>query len=588
MVRAWPIAGLVAASGLLATGLHAAGLLTAGALQDTWPVGRARVGIRTWSPDPISAGPSQATSGPIVIDGVFEEWNRVPVLVSDPMDAPGAAVDFGQVKAAHDDEAVYLLIDLGRALNAQAAPGAISLIFDTDANPRTGGEMSGLGGADLVVDLSPPYGVGGFPPGIGVGVRMATAAGAGATAQTGVPDGGETGASDGARAAFEPTDSYEVGFTYAPKFTSRMIELRLERSPVGAWSGFGDTGYSAKIVFTDSTGVVRDEVGPFNYRMASLRPRQAAAVDADPLARASPASFRVLSWNVSGWNMLEQTEVFRRIIAAAEPDLLLLDEVAPGLSADSVRTLLFGRGQARAEAWTVAYGTAGGRQRGVIAVRGGELEPAPGLARVEYPADLTNRLAGSRPRGFGGTRDGVPASGGVVQLSGRRLLAVTVDLQCCGNGAQTPEETIRLAEAGALASSIRAELASGGLQVDAVVVAGDLNLVGSVQPLALLASGSDLDGSDLAVAHPLDPRGLTDATWSGVLAARAFPPGRLDFLLYSDASLDLGRSFVLDTAELPARWLATYGLEPEDALRASDHFPLVTDLVWIEPDPGVP
>ena len=480
-------------------------------------------------------------------------------------------------------------------MNAQAVPGTISLIFDADADAATGGDVGGLAGADLVVDLSPPYGVGGLPPGTGVGVRTVAAPQPGAEAGPGAASAREPGAAsardagaapmESGRVLFERGDSYDVGFVFAPKFTSRLIEVRLERSPGGGLPGFGEAGYAAKLVFTDRTGAIRDEVGPFEYRMGFGSPAHAGLEETtDPLARPAGASFRVLSWNVSGGNLLERTDVFRRIIEAAEPDLLLLDEVAAGLSVDSVRALLFGRSEAETDEWAVAYGEAGGRQRGVIAVRGGALLPAPKLARVEYPPDLMTKLGRSQPLGFGGTGDGVPAAASVVRIEGRRLLAVTVDLQCCGNGAHTPEETVRLAEARALAASIRAELEAQETRADAVVVAGDFNLVGSREPLVLLASGSDPDGSDLAASHPLGPRGLTDATWSGDRAARAFPPGRLDFLLYSDSSLGLERAFVLDTAELPARWLARYGLEPEDSARASDHFPLITDLAWVDTD----
>ncbi len=554
----------------LAAGLLAIGALEARAfLRDVPPRGRAN--------DRDRAVAAQASPSPIVIDGWFGDWSGIPAAAADPADAPDAPVDFGQIKAAHDDEAIYLLVDLGRPVNAQAVPGTISLIFDADADAGTGGEAGGLAGADLVVDLSPYYGVGGLPPGIGVGVRTAAAprprAGAGPGAAP----------LENGRVPFERKDSYDVGFVFAPKFTSRLIEVRLQRTPGGGLPGFGEAGYAAKLVFTDRTGAVRDEVGPFEYRMVFGSPAHPGPEEAaDPLARLPGASFRVLSWNVSEGNLVERTDVFRRIIEAAEPDLLLLDEVKAGLSADSIRALLFGRGEA--EEWAVAYGEAGGRQRGVIAVRGGALLPAPKLARVEYPPDLMTRLGGSRPLGFGGTGDGVPAAAAVVRIEGRRLLAVTVDLQCCGNGAHTPEETVRIAEARALAASIRAELEAQESRADAVVVAGDFNLVGSREPLVLLASGSDPDGSDLAVSHPLGPRGLTDATWSGARAARAFPPGRLDFLLYSDSSLGLERAFVLDTAELPARWLARYGLEPEDSARASDHFPLVADLAWVETD----
>lgn len=508
---------------------------------------------------------------------MFDDWVDAPVAVDDPFDAPGSAVDFGRIKAGHDDGAIYLLIDLGRPANVEALPGTISLIFDDDANPETGWEESGLEGADLVIDLSPPYAVGAMPPGMGVGVRLARPRGAGDDAGSG-------------STRFERRDSYDVGYVHAPKYRSGLVELRLPRRQASAGTGrFEGEEYAAKVVFRARDGEVLDEAGPFVQRLAPGRPRAPAHDEAlDPLARAQRTSVRVMSWNVSGPNLLERTERFRRIISAVRPDLLLLDEVSAGLSAKAIRELLPDGEAGGAGGWEVLYGEAGGRQRGAIAVRGGRLRRVPPLERVEYPTELTTKLGGTRPLGFGGVRDGIPTLGAVVELAGARLLVSTSDLQCCGNGVDTPEEMIRLAEAEAIGAAVRRALAADADGVDGLIVAGDLNLLGSRQPLHLLTRGLDLDGSDLAVSHPLGLRGLTDATWSATEAARAFAPGRLDVLSYGDSTLRLERAFVLRTSDLSVRWLEAHGLEADDSNRASDHFPIVADLSRIEPEPGGP
>jgi endonuclease/exonuclease/phosphatase family metal-dependent hydrolase len=527
--------------------------------------------------EPSAAGLSPSGHPPIVIDGIFEDWVGLPIAVDDPPDAPVSAVDLGRIKGGHDDGAIYLLIDLGRPVNVEALPGTISLIFDEDADPKTGWAEAGLDGADLVIDLSPPYRVGNVPPRIGVGVRVAATPGA--SDEAGLPP-----------APFEPRDSYDVGFVHSPKFRSRLIELRLERlSASGAGGRFANEEYAAKVVFKGPDGELLDEAGPFAYRLSPRRPRPPAMSETlDPLARPAGTSLRVMSWNVSGRNLLERSERFRRIISAVRPDLLLLDEVSAGLSSEAIRALLPDGGEAGADEWEVLYGEAGGRQRGVIAARGGRLWRVPPLERVDYPAELTTKLMGARPPGFGGVHDGVPTLGVVVEISGARLLASTSDLQCCGNGLDTPEEMIRVAEAETIGDSIRRALSANADGVDGVIVAGDFNLISSRQPLVLLSSGLDRDGSDLAVSHPLDLGGLADATWSGARAARAFAPGRLDFLSYSDSSLRLERAFVLSTSSLPAAWLEAHGLEADDSVHASDHYPIVADLSWIEPEEGGP
>jgi endonuclease/exonuclease/phosphatase family metal-dependent hydrolase len=514
---------------------------------------------------------------PIVIDGIFEDWVDLPIAVDDPPDAPVSGVDLGRIKGGHDGGAIYLLIDLGRPVNVESLPGTISLVFDEDADPTTGWAEAGLDGVDFVVDLSPPYRVGNVSPRVGVGVRVATTRDA----------SDEAGLTP---APFEFRDSYDVGFIRSPTFRSSLIELRLERpSALGAGGRFANEEYAANVVFKGPNGELLDEAGPFTYRLSPRRPRPLPMKEAlDPLARPEGTSLRVMSWNVSGRNLLERSERFRRIVSAVRPDLLLLDEVSAGLSSEAIRALLPHGGEAGADQWEVLYGEAGGRQRGVIAARGGRIRRVPSLERVDYPAELTTKLGGVRPPGFGGVRDGVPTLGAAVELSGAWLLASTSDLQCCGNGVDTPEEMIRLAEAETIGASIRRALSANADGVDGVIVAGDFNLIGSRQPLILLSSGLDRDGSDLAVSHPLGLTGLADATWSGARAARAFPPGRLDFLSYSDSSLRLERAFVLSTSSLPAAWLEAHGLEADDSVHASDHYPIVADLSWIEPEQGGP
>ncbi len=538
----------------------------------------------------LLAGPL-AAQGPVVLDGRFDDWDSATVTVPDAAYAPGAEAGFRVVKASHDDGAVYLLLDLGRPLNVQSLGGTLSILFDADGDPSTGSALHGLEGVDLVVDLPPPYPIVGGPPGIGAGVRLAT----------GGPSGGaDGGAADGsADGAFSRLDSYDVGLTFAPKYASRFVELRIDRGP-GPLGGIGPAGelapprgatlfaadrYAAKLVFTGSDGSVRQGIPPFAYELVGGRPRSPDAGGEDPLARAPGTSFRVLAWNVSRGNLLDRKDRFARVLAAARPDLVLLDE-APAGAAEEIADFLSGLPGPDGEGWHLLYGEAGGPQRGVIAA------PRPVIAvqeleEISYPDSLFERLrrmAGrSRPRGFEGPEAGLPALGGIVELEDARLLVVTLDLQCCGNGTETVEEYLRQIEVTAIHEALAEALARHRGGVDAVIVAGDFNLVGSREPLEAMLRGVDVDGSGLAVAEALQLDGLSNATWDA--GAGPFPPGRLDFMLFGDASLRLERAFVLDTRDLTGEWLDHHGLRAEDTERASDHLPVVADFSWVRPRP---
>ena len=108
------------------------------------------------------------------------------------------------------------------------------------------------------------------------------------------------------------------------------------------------------------------------------------------------------------------------------------------------------------------------------------------------------------------------------------------------------------------------------------MIGGDLNIVGSRTPLFTLVRRLDVDGSDLAPvdAERLGERTLT--TWRN--PNDVFTPGRLDYLLVSDAVVSTSNAFVFATEDLDEGTLAELGLEPGLSLALSDHLPVVADL----------
>ncbi len=86
----------------------------------------------------------------IVIDGNSQDWQGLPIAITDAGDdAPTAAADIQEMKIVHDDDFVYLQMRF-----AQATPLASTfynnLYIDTDANTATGLYKSGIG-AEFVV-----------------------------------------------------------------------------------------------------------------------------------------------------------------------------------------------------------------------------------------------------------------------------------------------------------------------------------------------------------------------------------------------------------------------------------------------------
>ena len=120
--------------------------------------------------------------------------------------------------------------------------------------------------------------------------------------------------------------------------------------------------------------------------------------------------------------------------------------------------------------------------------------------------------------------------------------------------------------------------ASGWETPVGVVVAGDFNLVGSPDPLALAGRSLGPGGSDLVPVYALQLDGRSSATWVG--RDLAFPPGQLDYVLHAPGVLTPLRAFVFETSDLSEAALAELGLARSDSDRASDHRPVVVDFVW--------
>ena len=89
----------------------------------------------------LIAAPSE---GAITIDGSFTDWVTEPTINTDT--SGGTTVDFAEVKAANDNNYVYLYYRLHTATNPQAAPGGgVFLGIDIDKNAATGFDIFAFG-----------------------------------------------------------------------------------------------------------------------------------------------------------------------------------------------------------------------------------------------------------------------------------------------------------------------------------------------------------------------------------------------------------------------------------------------------------
>lgn len=525
----------------------------------------------------------------IRMDGRFEDWTGLPVVARGRSTYEGNAfVELGSVWCAHDDRCVYLRIELGRTVNVQALTGTLSLQLDADGNPlsgdiRTAGEgEAGLAGVDFEMHFSPRLAEGGFG---GVSAEVV---------ESGLPAA--------------PANPYWFEALVAPTFASREIEVRLARGgliPGATVSPFASPHFTARLVFSDETGSIVDRTEAFSIALPPLpvgnvdlmaddagaseedeaetdaappAPDEAVPTEGEPPPSsdggeegaaeaptataeegdpAAPSRFprldgrdvRAVSWNVCNGAIFQQPGPFARILTALHPDVICFQ----GLGADASEATL--------KAWLDEH---------LPTTYGWEvmLEPASGCAAASRLAAVRVRPGATEGAAFEGLR----ASSLVVAAVQRRLLVTSVQLQP-GGRIGDPRDFARIEQANAVRRLLRAaqfELAPSGL-----LLMGDLNLVGSFEPLEIIRHQNDLNATDLLVVDAMVAGDLSNATWRD--ASQPLLPGRLDYALLSDSVLTLSRSLVFDTERFSEAALARLGLRRADS-RASDHLPVVVDF----------
>jgi len=286
---------------------------------------------------------------------------------------------------------------------------------------------------------------------------------------------------------------------------------------------------------------------------------------------------RILTWNVSSDAFVTRPEEFASILAWADPDIVLLDEVSP---AADLAPLASGLAALQGDeiAWQLSVGPSGGRQRCVVASRGMH-ESVPELTDiVPYPdADrsyiLQHMSAAERVNGDWSMEHGIPVHGAIIATRGGRLLVVIADLQCCGSSARGWQEYRRRVEA----REIRRRVSQALMRttVDGMVIAGDFNLVQGTEVLQILRAPYADPGAELAVAEPVHPDGVSSWTWDG--RGTPFPSGRLDYQLYDPASLSVRGALVLDAESAGPDELAQFGLDRHSSATTGRHRPLVVE-----------
>lgn len=355
----------------------------------------------------------------------------------------------------------------------------------------------------------------------------------------------------------ESFNSYDIGLVSAPTVTSTLFEIKIDRTAeVNGASLFKENSFDFLIRSASSNGDVLPDNGSSTLTY-SFNNEIIYTPETYSLKRDSQSDLRVLSYNVERDNLFNPSakENFRRIFQAIDPDIIGLEEV-------------YNNSSQQAAALIEEFLPSGENQQWYSGDTGND-----NLIVSRYPVLKQTSIAGNAAY--------------LLDLGDRELLAIVAHPPCCSSNDES-----RQREIDEFMAFIRDSKSGSKFDIaenTAIVIMGDMNLVGLAQQQTTLITGDivneasfgsdfdpDWDGTALEDLKPQNPGLPTTFTWYS--ASSSFGAGRLDYIVYSGSVLEAKNNFSLHTLEMHPDSLAVYGLEKQDVVLASDHLPLVGDF----------
>ncbi len=464
----------------------------------------------------------------ITIDAKYDDWQGIPIQTDPSGDASN--LDLLEFSVTNDAEYLFLRVKTAEEFGLMNPPytnSQLHLFLDTDHDAATG-DQSGNLGAELKVIFGDK------------GIQFHYP---------------QAGAYSGSL--------YDIGMRAGPTVTGNEFEIAIRRDakPDGQNSLFRSDSlrlyfYSTGNDFMPNSGsffTYTFENGPF----PSYSPIE--------LTKDDSKYIRLFSYNVERGGLIDQSrdESFERILQATGPDLVGFTETQG--TAPEIKKLM--------DVWLP---TGGGWH---TASNGGN------MIASRFPLTFSGAVYPGDSRAVAGLID-LPDG-----LYAKDLLFIAAHPSCCANDAARQEQIDKIVN-----YILDAQSPGGRVNVPPqtpIAIVGDFNLVGWRQQLQTLLQGDiqntgtygpggpmDWDGSEMEDASCLHTETPMFFTWRSPTSP--FGPGKLDYIFYSGSVMELKKSYTLDTDEMHPANLAQWGLNKSDTDIASDHLPLVADVMLEE------
>ncbi len=467
---------------------------------------------------------ANSQSAAITIDGIFDDWNSSLTTYVDTNETI-SGIDLLEIQVTNDDEFLFIKIkanqefDLTDDLIAQE----LGLFIDTDNNTNTGFDIQQGYGSELGLLFTRLYAHYNVTP-------------------------------------YSQVSMSDLKVRAAPTVTSDEFEIAIGRHVIPDGSNPLFTSSTIKILIKNDSNFDRiPNIGNvFTYTFDETPVPAYAPID---LNKGTAEHIRIVAYNtlLNGLLDVDRLDDFERIIKSLNPDIVGFVE-SYETSEAYVKGLF--------DTW-LPLGTVNGWY---VEQHGGEVT----VSRWEITQQW-DHLTRQFPVLIDLPDDTYHTD----------LLFTNAHLSCCGADVSRQDQVDQYA------AFILDAKTSGGLvdlpENTPFVYGGDLNLVGFAQQLETLKTGDiqntatygqgaplDWDDTDLKEENCLQTDVRMNYTWRS--DTQAFPPGKLDFIIFSDFTLKAEKSFVVQTELMSTARLTNYNLQQTDTGNASDHFPVVTDF----------
>ena len=458
---------------------------------------------------------------PICVDGLFGDWVEVPVAYSDN-NGDAAEADFSIIKITYDSEFLFIYFRFNEGEFLMQDWNDFHLYLDSDNNSSTGKSFHGIG-AELEWTF-------------------------------------------GARSGHQHLNGEQIeiyqndlNLRIGPTITSQEFEIAISREAFPLTMNGSHSMTNGKIVVSEVfTGgdLLPDEIGGVSF---SINEDDVFPPEPILLEKYSEDDIRILSYNTWGTGIIDDERQihFKRVIQALDPDIIALQEHSEWEEIDGIIQAWFPNEQWHAS-WT--------HRDLVVLSRFSIINDASIISSNRTMVALLN----------------------TENELGKNLLVFNSHLSCCSNNEDRQQQVDEFASVWrewVLNSEGPFEIEEG----TPFVHVGDFNYVGYRQQVVTIRDGDiedenqygndflpDWDSTSIIDLFPRHTHKRMGYTWRK--DGSSFNPGKLDYVFYSDATIDTGKYYILNTLAMDDTSLSYYELEWEDTQNASDHLPIVFDI----------